>query len=113
MTRTSLFGVATVALAIAAPAMAQDTAGAEREFSRAARSYTACLAGAATAENRDGAIETRCLLQETTYRDSSMKLRMARGMSESDAALETEAEIANGRRIFNAAQTRRLASASE
>jgi hypothetical protein len=42
-----------------------------------------------------------------------MRLRMARGASEAAAASETEAEIADGLRIFGTVQTRRLASASE
>lgn len=112
MNRISLFGVATVALAIAAPAVAQGSADAERAFARAARSYTACLAAAATAENREGSMADRCLAQETAYRETSVRLRMARGASESAAVSETEAEIADGLRIFGDARTRRLASAS-
>lgn len=113
MNRMSLFGVATIALAVAAPALAQDLAGTERAFARAARSYTACLAEAATAQNRDGPIADRCLLQATAYREHSVRLRVARGASETAAASETEAEIANGLRIFGEVQTRRLASASD
>lgn len=113
MNRISLFGVATVALAIAAPAIAQDSADAERAFARAARSYTACLAAAATVENREGSIADRCLLQETAYRQAGVRLRMARGTSESAAVSETEAEIADGLRIFGEVRTRRLASAGD
>jgi hypothetical protein len=113
MNRISLFGVATVALAAAAPAIAQDSADTERAFARAARSYTACLATAATSLGPQDSLSARCLAQETAYRESSMRLRMARGASEAAAASETEAEIADGLRIFGTVQTRRLASASE
>ncbi|MCT2559955.1 hypothetical protein N0B51_13310 [Tsuneonella sp. YG55] len=110
MNRFALFGVATAVLAASAPAVAQDDAEAERAFSRAARSFNACLASAATA---GGAVvlDDRCLAQESAYRVSGVRLHVARGLSEVDAASATEADIAAGRRIFGAAQARQLASA--
>lgn len=110
MNRFALIGVATAVLAASAPALAQVDADAERAFSRAARSFNACLASAAT----DGgavALEDLCLAQEAAYRTSGVRLHVARGLSEVQAASETEADIAKGRRIFGAAQARHLASA--
>ena len=110
MNRFALIGVATAVLAAPVPAFAQDGAETERAFARAARSFNACLASAVT----DGgavALESRCLAQETAYRTNGVRLHVARGLSEAQAASETEADIANGRRIFGAVQARQLASA--
>ncbi|MGN3974903.1 hypothetical protein [Tsuneonella sp. SYSU-LHT278] len=110
MIRFALFGAATAVLAVSAPAFAQVDADAEHAFSRAARSFNACLAVSA-ADGGAAALESRCLAQETAYRINSVRLHVARGLSEAQAASETEADIANGRRIFGAAQARQLASA--
>lgn len=111
MNRLSLIGIATAVLAVSAPALAQDDVDAERAFSRAARSFTACLAAAATADHAV-ALDSSCLVQETAYRTSGVVMRISRGFSEEAAASETEVEIANGRRTFGAAQARRFASAN-
>ena len=109
MNRFALIGVATAVLAASTPALAQDDAEAERAFSRAAHSFTACLAAAT--EDRTASLENRCLAQETAYRSSGVRLHLTRGFSEADATLRTEADIAHGRRTFGAAQLRQLASA--
>jgi hypothetical protein len=111
MTRVSVFGVAISALACAAPGFAQDYAQAERAFSRAARSFTACLAASATSAGLGGSIAGNCLKQEAVFRETGVALRVARGASEQEAARETEADITDGLRIFADVQTRQLASA--
>ncbi|ANY19266.1 hypothetical protein A6F68_00737 [Tsuneonella dongtanensis] len=110
MSRFALFGVATAALAIAAPAFAQDGADAERSFARAARSFTACLAATATGNEYTGSLDGKCLVQETAYRESGVRLRVARGLDADAAAKETEADIARGRESFGDARTVRVAS---
>ena len=119
MHRISLFGVATAALALAAPATAQDNAEAERSFSRAARSFTACLASAASASNGTDArpdafrveFARACAMQEVAFRESGVRLRMSRGVSEQQATSETDADVINGRRNFLADRSRRYARA--
>lgn len=119
MNRISLFGVATAALALAAPVAAQDTADAERAFSRAARSFTACLAAAATSSlETTGQPETfrvefarACGAQEAIYRQTAVRLRMSRGANEQQAASETDADVINGRLAFLADQKARYARA--
>lgn len=111
MNRFALIGVATAVLAASAPAFAQADAEAERAFARAARSFNACLASAAATDGGAAALESQCLAQETVYRSDSVRLHVARGLSEAQAASETESDIANGRRIFGAAHVQQLASA--
>ena len=117
MHRLSLFGVATAALALATPVVAQGPADNERAFARAARSFNACLASAATsapAQPEAFRVEfsRACAMQEVAYRESSVRLRMSRGASEQQAESETDADIINGRRNFIADQARRYALAN-
>ncbi len=109
MKRPALIGLAIAVLAASAPALAQDDADAERAFSRAARSFNACLAAASRVE--DVSLDDRCLDQEAAYRTSGLRLQIARGLSSQEAESRTEADIADGRRIFGLAQAGQLASA--
>lgn len=117
MPRISLLEVATAILVLAVPATAQDAIDPERAFARAARSFTACLASAASnggaqPEAFRAEFARACSTQEIAYRESGVRLRMSRGASEQQAISETDADVSNGRRNFLTEQTRRYASAN-
>lgn len=116
MIRLALFGVA-LSAAVAVPVAAQDTGEQERAFARAARSFTACLAGPldsqipVTARGAGVQASSICLIQESAYRDANVRLRVSRGQAPDQAANDTEADIRQGRRMLASEAANRYALA--